>query len=93
MFFLRLAVGILLLAILAIAAIPLLVLIDLSGGGTGFGLCPDGIGSCATPLTAGPELTLILAVVLFVLVASVRLLLRMVRRLEVRQPVRLNGQR
>ena len=38
----RVLIGVLLLVIMAVAAIPLLVLIDLSGGGSGFGMCPDG---------------------------------------------------
>ena len=78
-------IGVLLLAIMAVAAIPLLVLIDLSGGGSGFGMCPDGIAACATGLTAGPEFGLILVGVLFALVATVRVLLRMARRMDRQQ--------
>jgi hypothetical protein len=45
-------------------------------------MCPDGIAACATGLTAGPEFGLILVGVLFALVATVRILLRMARRID-----------
>lgn len=66
----------------AIATLPLLVLIDLLGGGTGFGLCPSGIQDCNKPFSTGAELVIILAVALFAVVAGIRILARMARRLQ-----------
>ncbi|HEX2368845.1 MAG TPA: hypothetical protein VHM94_06380 [Acidimicrobiia bacterium] len=86
----RVLIGVLLLVIMVVAAIPLLVLIDLSGGGSGFGMCPDGIAACSTGLTAGPEFGLILVGVLFALVATVRVLLRMARRIDRERQLAVN---
>ena len=49
-----------------LAMVPLLVLLDLAGGGSGFGLCPTGVDSCRNPYTAAPELSVILTVALIV---------------------------
>jgi hypothetical protein len=45
-------------------------------------MCPEGIAACSTGLTVGPEFGLILVGVLFALVATVRVLLRMARRID-----------
>lgn len=74
--------GILFLAAMAVAVVPLLLLLDLSSGGTGYGLCPRGLTGCDTPYTAGPELAAGLGVVLFVLAAGVRFISRVIRRIE-----------
>ncbi len=66
----------------AIAAVPLLVLVDLVGGGTGYGLCPGGLDACDKPYSTGAELAVLLAVALFVLVLGIRLLMRLARRLR-----------
>lgn len=79
---LRVVVAILLLATVAIAAVPLLVLLDLSNGGSGYGLCGDLVTDCRAPFTAGPELLLGLTVALFGLVAVLRIILRLARRME-----------
>lgn len=79
---LRLLVYILIGAALLIAVVPLLVLISLVQGGSGFGLCPDGIGSCRNPYTAAPELTAGLTLALLVVVAAIRILMRTARRLQ-----------
>ena len=81
-FWLRVVLGALLLAIVAVAAIPLLVLLDLASGGTGWGLCPTGLSGCSTTYTAGPELAATLVIALFVLVAAVRFIMRAIRRME-----------
>lgn len=65
-----------------IATVPILVLIDLLGGGTGFGLCPGGIQDCEKPYSTGAELVIILAAGLFAVVAGIRILARMARRLQ-----------
>lgn len=81
-FWLRVIVAALLLAILFVAAIPLFLLLDLTAGGTGRGLCPTGLSNCKTTYTAGPELAVILIVSMFALVAAVRITMRAIRRLE-----------
>ena len=70
------------LAAVAIAAVPLLVLVDLVGGGTGYGLCPGGLDACDNPYSTGAELAVLLAVALFVLVLGIRLLMRLARKLR-----------
>ena len=65
-----------------IGIIPILVLIDLLNGGTGWGLCPGGIELCEKPYSTGAELIIILTVGLFLTVIGIRLLLRLARRLQ-----------
>lgn len=79
---LRLLVFILVGAAIFIAAVPLLVLLSLVQGGTGFGLCPAGVSTCRNPYTAAPELTTTLTVGLFVVVASIRLAMRAARKVR-----------
>ena len=74
--------GMLFLAAMAVAIVPLGVLLDLSSGGTGYGLCPRGLAGCDTPYTAGPELAVGLGIALFVLAAGVRFISRFIRRVE-----------
>lgn len=81
-FLVRLAVFILVLVAIAIGIVPILVLIDLLDGGTGWGLCPGGIEFCDKPYSTGAELIIILTVGLFLTVAGIRLLVRLARRLE-----------
>ncbi len=71
----------LLVAIAAVAAVPLLVLMDLSGGGDGYGLCPEGLTSCRTSYFSGPELILGLVGIIFLLLGT----LQVVRWLERRR--------
>lgn len=79
---LRLLVFILVAVAIFIAAVPLLVLLSLVQGGTGFGLCPGGVSTCRNPYTAAPELTTALTVGLFAVVAGIRLAMRAARRLQ-----------
>ena len=65
-----------------LAMVPLLVLLDLAGGGSGFGLCPTGVDSCRNPYTAAPELSAILTVALIVVLAGVRVTTRAEHRLD-----------
>lgn len=78
----RFAVLAMSLAAVAIAAVPLLVLVDLLGGGTGYGLCPGGLNACDTPYSTGAELAILLALALFGLVLGIRLLMKLARRLR-----------
>lgn len=81
-FLVRLAVFILVVVAIAIGIVPILILIDLLDGGTGWGLCPDGIEACDKPYSTGAELIILLSVGLFLTVLGIRLLMRFARRLR-----------
>ena len=68
----RIAIGALIAAIVVVALIPLGVLLDLAGGGDGFGICEGGLSECRTSYFDGPELLGLLAVILFLLVMALR---------------------
>jgi len=82
MLWLKVVRGALFMAAMMLAVVPLAVLVDLSSGGTGYGLCPRGLAGCDTPYTAGPELAVILGVGLFALAGGVRFISRVIRRIE-----------
>lgn len=82
MFFVRLGVFLLVVAAVAIGIVPILVIIDLLDGGTGWGLCPNGIESCDRPYSTGAEMIIILAIGLFLAVLGIRMLMRLARRLQ-----------
>lgn len=67
---------------IAIGIVPILVLIDLLDGGTGWGLCPQGIELCDRPYSTGAELIVILTLGMFLTVACIRLLVRLARHLQ-----------
>lgn len=67
---------------IAIGMVPILVLIDLLDGGTGWGICPLGLEFCDKPYSTGAELIVILTLGLFATVACIRLLVRLSRRLK-----------
>jgi hypothetical protein len=81
-FFVRLAVFILVVVAIGMGIVPILVLIDLLDGGTGWGLCPGGLQACDKPFTTGAELIIILTIGMFLTVAAIRLLMRLARRLQ-----------
>ena len=64
-FLVRLGVFILSAVAIGIALIPILVLIDLLDGGTGWGLCPQGIEACNNPYTTAAEFGVLLTLGLF----------------------------
>jgi cytochrome c biogenesis protein CcdA len=82
---LRIIVGVLLIAVVLVAVVPLLVLLDLAEGGSGYGLCPDGLQACEVPYTAWLELAAGLVLVIFGLIALLRLTMKVVRREERRR--------
>jgi hypothetical protein len=69
-------------AIVAVAMLPLVVLLDLVGGGDGYGLCRGGIVACRTSYFDGPELVGVVGVVLFLLVVALRAALSAQRAAE-----------
>jgi len=81
-FFVRVGVFLLVVTAVAIAIVPILVLIDLLGGGTGWGLCPGGLDACHKPYSTGAELMIVLSLALFLTVLGIRLLMRLARRLQ-----------
>ncbi|MEN8233546.1 MAG: hypothetical protein ABFR89_01305 [Actinomycetota bacterium] len=81
---LRILLGVAVAVVVAAALVPLLVIADLAGGGSGWGLCPEGLGACSTSYFAGPELFLLLLGVLFVALGTIGLCLRGIRYFESR---------
>jgi len=79
---LKMVRGMLFVFAMAVAIVPLGVLLDLSSGGTGYGLCPRGLAGCDTPYTAGPELAAGLGIALFILAGGVRFISLFIRRVE-----------
>ncbi|HEY7704795.1 MAG TPA: hypothetical protein VID03_08220 [Acidimicrobiia bacterium] len=85
MWWLRLLLIVLVLVAVLVAAVPILVLLDLLQGGTGYGLCPGGLESCRNPMTATGELIVILTVALLLVVAMIRAAVKLARQLEARR--------
>ncbi len=78
-------IGIVIAAIVVVALVPMIALVDLAGGGDGLGLCPDGIGSCHTSYFDGPELLAILTILLFLLLMTLRAAFHVRRLVEAKQ--------
>lgn len=79
---LRLLILVLVAAALVVAVLPVLVLLNLLGGGTGYGLCAGGLQACPERFTAGPTLALYLVLTLMIVVALIRLATHLYRRLQ-----------
>jgi hypothetical protein len=90
---LRIVVALILAAVVAVALVPMLVLLDLAGGGDGWGLCRGGLTTCRAAYFEGPELLATLAIVLFLLVMLLRVALLWRRRLEARRQSVSRGER
>lgn len=88
---LRIAIGAVVLAIVGVAATPLLVLRDLSNGGTGWGLCAEGVGACENSYFSGFEFIGGLILVLFALLGLLAVLWRTLRLVQKRQAMRDAG--
>lgn len=84
----RLVRAVLIVVAVGIAAVPLLVLLDLANGGTGYGLCPGGVQRCRNPYTAAPELSILLTGGLFVVLGGLRIVNRTLRSLSQPRPAR-----
>lgn len=82
---LRIAIGLLIAAAVGVALIPLAVLLDLHEGGTGWGVCEQGIDGCRNSYFAGFELLGVVALILFVIVALIAVCVRLLRWLERRE--------
>jgi len=79
---LRGAIVALIAAAIGVALIPLMVLLDLRRGGTGWGLCPSGLGDCSTTYFAGFELIAWICAALFILLGLIAACVRILRYLE-----------
>ncbi|MEZ5176223.1 MAG: hypothetical protein R2823_08480 [Acidimicrobiia bacterium] len=55
----RVVLGALIVLLAAVVVLPAVVLVDLVTGGSGLGLCPDGLGTCETSLFTLLELALV----------------------------------
>ena len=81
-FLVRVAAFSLIALAVGIATVPILVLIDLLDGGTGWGLCPGGLEACEKPYSTGAEMIVLLSVGLFLTVWGIRVLMRLARRMR-----------
>lgn len=82
LFFIRLATFVLSVLAIVIAVVPILVLIDLLGGGTGWGLCPGGLEACSNPYTTSAEFAVVLTLGFLATVVGIRLLMRLARHIQ-----------
>lgn len=85
---LRILRVLLIFAALGLAAAPVLMLINLTGGGTGYGLCEQGWTSCDGSFSAGLVRMTALCAGLFLLAGGVRMLSSLIRRIERRRQFR-----
>ena len=81
----RLLIGVVIAAIIGVALIPLLVLLDLRSGGTGWGICAEGFGRCRISYFVGLELLVALLGLMLLLVLLIGALVRLLRYLRKRQ--------
>jgi hypothetical protein len=82
MLFIRLGMVLLSGLAIVIAAIPILVLINLLDGGSGWGLCPAGLQACDNPYTTAAEFAVLLTLGFLASVWGIRLMARLARRLQ-----------
>ena len=71
--------------------LAMLVLRDLSSGGTGWGLCDGGVGACENSYFSAFELVAGLILALFALLGVLAILLRALRILQKRQAMKAAG--
>ncbi len=80
MAFVRFVMGGLIAMGVLVVAVPAVVLVDLASGGTGLGLCPAGLGTCATSMYTIAELAVILLLTLAFIATGIALCARFLRR-------------
>lgn len=76
----RILLGALTAILIAVAALPAVVLLDLAVGGTGFGICPTGLGTCTTSTFTLMELLGVLTIAVAAAGAGVVGCLRLLNR-------------
>ncbi|MEX1133468.1 MAG: hypothetical protein WED83_01330 [Acidimicrobiia bacterium] len=82
LFFIRLGTFVLSALAIGIAIVPILVMIDLLDGGSGWGLCPAGLQACANPYTTAAEFAVMLTLGFLATVIGIRLLMRLARHIR-----------
>jgi hypothetical protein len=82
---LRIIIGVLLAAAIGVALIPLAVLLDLHEGGSGWGLCPQGLENCRNGYFTGFEMVAWVVVALFLIVVTIAACVRLMRQLDRRR--------
>ena len=80
--FLKVLRGLLILVALLLAVIPLVMLISLLAGGSGYGLCLDGLAGCDTSPLVGPAVAARIFLALLLVAAAIRLTSRLLTRVE-----------
>lgn len=78
----RVVLGMLIAVAVVVAAIPAVVLVDLVSGGTGLGLCEDGLSRCTTSAFALAELVILLGIVAVAIGGGIAACVRLLRRAE-----------
>ena len=81
----RIVLGILLALLVLVVAVPGAVLVDLVSGGTGLGLCPDGLDACTSGVFVGSELLVILSAIIAVLAGLIAATIRFLRWMGARR--------
>lgn len=76
----RILLGFLLGLLALVLALPAVILVDLVSGGTGLGLCQDGLATCSSGAFAGMELLIVTGGVVLVLGALIALCVGFLRR-------------
>ena len=80
--FFRVLIGALVVTAIALAVIPLLAALDLARGGSGFGICPDGVWLCAAPFVPVVRLTGLVGLGMGAVAVGIRLARRGLRWAE-----------
>ncbi len=74
--------GFLVLIALFLSIVPPAFLVDLLTGGTGYGLCPDGLVDCSTAFLTGPTFAVRVLGGLLLVMVGIRLLSRIISHTE-----------
>ena len=80
--FFRILIGALVVIAIALAVIPLLAALDLARGGSGFGICPEGVWLCAAPYGPVVRLTGLVGLGMGAVAVGIRLARRGLRWAE-----------
>lgn len=89
--FFRMLIGGLVLVAIALAVIPLLAALDLARGGSGFGICPEGVWLCKSPYLPVARLTGLVALGMAAVAMGIRLARRGLRWAEREEGVSRSG--
>ncbi|MGI9667959.1 MAG: hypothetical protein ACR2N2_12835 [Acidimicrobiia bacterium] len=90
MVFVRFLLGVLIAIGALLLAVPAVVLVDLVAGGSGLGLCPDGLGTCTTSAFTIAELAVLLGFAAVIIGGGIALCLRILHGQENDAEIRLS---